>query len=224
MDISYKGVTGIYKISNSINSNIYIGSATSLYGRYWQHKSLLSRNKHYNKKLQNFVNKYGIGKINFSVLEFCNVENLIIREQEYLNKLKPKFNICKTAQNTFGYRMSKATKKHLSDIRKGKTTKGMLGKKHLPQTIEKIRAKAIKRGLTKEFMEASKKANTGRKHTKEHRNIIALKQSKITKAQAKEIREKYKKGVYQKDIAREYSISQRLVVRVIQKIGIYANY
>jgi len=224
MDISYKGIAGIYKISNSINENIYIGSAVSLYSRYWSHKSLLLNNKHHNKKLQHFVNKYGFENLNFSVIELCNKEDLISIEQKYLDTLKPKFNICKNAQNILGFKWTTKMKKHFSEIRKGKTTTGMLGKKHLPQTIEKIRAKAIKRGLSIKFMEASKKANTGRKHTKEHRDLLAIKQSKISKAQAKEIRAKYKRGIYQKDIAKEYTISQRLVVRVIHGIGIYSTY
>lgn len=89
--------TGIYKISNSINDKIYIGSSKNLKERKLTHFYMLRDNIHCNKILQHFVNKYGLDTLNFEVIEECNIENLISREQHYLDILNPQFNICKKA-------------------------------------------------------------------------------------------------------------------------------
>lgn len=102
--------TGIYKISNNIDARIYIGSAVSFAIRFKTHKSDLIKGKHKNILLQNFVNKYGIDCISFNVLELCEKENLIQREQFYIDTLKPKFNICKVAGNTLGKPHKQETK------------------------------------------------------------------------------------------------------------------
>ena len=42
---------GIYKIVNSINNKIYVGSAKNIKKRWSAHKSDLNKNKHHNKHL-----------------------------------------------------------------------------------------------------------------------------------------------------------------------------
>lgn len=49
----------IYKIINTINGKIYVGSAKYFAGRKGEHYSMLRNNKHSNKHLQNSYNKYG---------------------------------------------------------------------------------------------------------------------------------------------------------------------
>lgn len=51
-------ITGIYKITNSINNKIYIGSAINIYRRFVTHNHLLRNNKHFNSHLQSSWNKY----------------------------------------------------------------------------------------------------------------------------------------------------------------------
>jgi len=139
----------------------------------------------------------------------------------------PKLNICKYAQNTLGNKHTKETKEYLSLIRKGKVTTGMLNKHHSPETIEKIRSKAKERilvnGLNENFKNASKQANLGRKHKESEIKLRVEKQKKITPLQAFEIKDKRRSGIYQKDIAKEYGISQRLVARIEHGIGVYGD-
>jgi group I intron endonuclease len=87
--------SGIYKITNNIDSRIYIGSAKNLYKRFSEHKRLFKNQKHNNKHLLNFVNKYGLNSISFEILEFCDTDMLQTKEQDYINNLQPQFNICK---------------------------------------------------------------------------------------------------------------------------------
>ena len=84
----------IYKISNNINSKVYIGSTKDLNKRWNDHKSSLIKNKHYNKHLQRFVNKYGIDTLTFSIIEKVDDNNnLLIREQIYIDMFLNKFTI-----------------------------------------------------------------------------------------------------------------------------------
>ena len=92
--------SGIYIIRNTINNLIYVGSTKNINKRYKEHKNLLLNNKHQNSRIQRFVNKYGIDTLSFNLIEIVkNKENLIQREQFYLDLLQPfkkdiGFNVC----------------------------------------------------------------------------------------------------------------------------------
>lgn len=110
--------SGIYKITNVTNDQIYIGSTVNFNKRKREHFSSLNENKHCNKYLQRSFNKHGEENFKFEILEVIEDKNkLIEREQHYLDTLKPQFNICKIAGSQLGYRHSIETKKHLSSIR-----------------------------------------------------------------------------------------------------------
>lgn len=96
---------GIYAIINTLNNKMYIGSTQTLRKRFRQHYTLLLRNQHHSKKLQNAVNKYGINVFKFTVLERCEpiTDTLLLLEQKYIDELGY-YNICKIAGKTTGIR------------------------------------------------------------------------------------------------------------------------
>lgn len=106
-------ISGIYIISNTENSKIYIGSTHNFKVRWKKHKSLLNKNKHHSKHLQNAWNKYGESVFDFQVFEYVCLDQLIAREQVWLDFFKPfktqGYNICPTAGNSQGYTHSKET-------------------------------------------------------------------------------------------------------------------
>jgi len=181
----------------------------------------LKNNKHCNYKLQRSFNKYGIDSFEFYILELIHNDKLIEREQYYINLMKPIFNICKIAGNTLGYKHTEEMKKEFSINRKG--NKNSLGRKLSDKTKKKISDKAKLRGLHPAFMEASKKANTGRKHTIEQIEKTSLKQIKLTPEQVKEVRYLLSKGIYQYELAEQFNVSQRVITKINLNIGIYAN-
>lgn len=79
---------GIYKIENIIDGKIYIGSSKNIELRWHQHKYCLYKNKHHSILLQRAWNKYGKENFEFSVVEECSEEDLLIREQYYLDLYK----------------------------------------------------------------------------------------------------------------------------------------
>ncbi len=76
-------LNGIYIIRNILDSRVYIGECKDFYKRYGRYKSSLMRNVHCNSKLQSFVNKYGIDKLEFDILEEVN-EGRVDREIYYI--------------------------------------------------------------------------------------------------------------------------------------------
>ena len=91
-------LSGIYCISNMINNKIYIGSTNCFLTRRNQHFLELRGKYHSNPILQNFVNKYGVNSLIFNILEIVDINNLLHREQHYLNtyiNFDYDFNVCK---------------------------------------------------------------------------------------------------------------------------------
>ena len=84
---------GIYCIINIISKKKYIGSSINMYQRLLKHRSLLRKNKHQNRKLQNSWNKNLESSFDFYILEFCEISQLEIREQFYIDTLSPEYNI-----------------------------------------------------------------------------------------------------------------------------------
>lgn len=106
---------GIYKIESNIEpEKFYIGSSSNLEHRERQHLSMLRNSTHFATYLQNYVNKNGIDSINFSIIEECNLENIIIKEQFYIDTLKPIFNSRLTAESNRGHKFSDNTKSNMS--------------------------------------------------------------------------------------------------------------
>ena len=217
MDISFKNKSGIYIIKTKINNRFYIGSAVNLYSRKHTHLTHLRQKKHRNAKLQRFVNKYGIDNLFFECIELCEKEDLIIREQFYIDTLNPFYNIARIAGSTLGVKITKEQSEKLSKLRKGK--KFSLGRVLSQETKDKISKKAKERGLHPNFIKASIKANTGRKHTKENIEKRSLKQKKINESQKEEILQLLFNGYIQKDIAKRFNVSQRVISKI--KLGIY---
>jgi group I intron endonuclease len=95
---------GIYMIINKVNGKFYIGSTNNLRKRKREHFWALSRGNHVNDYLQKAYNKFGEKNFEFKVLEYVNNEDdLLEREQYYLDLLKPYiriigYNLCKEAR------------------------------------------------------------------------------------------------------------------------------
>lgn len=115
--------TGVYKIINKITNKIYIGSCSSIHGfngRWKEHIRTLKENCHSNEHLQKSWNKYGEKFFLFEVLETCEPNKCLEREQYYLDVLNPQYNIYKIAGSPFGRIVSKKTREKISKTLSGR--------------------------------------------------------------------------------------------------------
>lgn len=178
-----QNVSGIYKIVNLITREFYIGSAVNLVKREREHFSLLNNNLHPNYHLQNSFNKHGEENFKFEILEYCEKENLIIREQYYLDTLKPQYNICKIAGSQLGMKrseeslrkrtLSRSGFKHTEEAKK-KISIATKGKFHSQEVKEKIRQSNLGKKLSDETKNKIRSFNIGRQVSIETRQKMAM--------------------------------------------------
>ena len=110
----------IYSIKNKINDYQYIGSTIRFKIRKSEHLNMLRFNKHHSDYLQKAWNKYGESSFEFIILEEVDdINQMLVREQFWIDTLNPQYNICKIAGNTFGKKCKKETKEKISLKHKG---------------------------------------------------------------------------------------------------------
>ena len=98
--------------------------------------------------------KYGYAGFRLEILEYCDIQVLLEREQFFFDMFSPEYNILKVAGSPLGYRHSEAAKKRISifnlnkivlESTRDKQRKALLGKKFNKERIEKMRLSNILR-------------------------------------------------------------------------------
>lgn len=154
--------SGIYKIINTLNSKMYIGSAKDFDVRFSRHIRELKNNVHHNIHLQRSYNKYGFDVFEFKIIERIPYEKDIIIEREnyYIEKFNSKTEGYNIADASFGdilsshpnrediiRRISKTLRENISKLseeeRKSKfglpgEHNGMYGKTHTQDVRDRI--------------------------------------------------------------------------------------
>ena len=85
-------IIGVYKITNTITGDFYIGSSKNVKKRWSEHKRPSSWNKQPNNPMYQDMQKYGKDKFVFEVLEEVEIEKLKEKEQKFIELLKPTYN------------------------------------------------------------------------------------------------------------------------------------
>lgn len=83
-------ISGIYKITSIVTNECYVGSSKDVNHRCAQHKCPSTWKKYPNNSLYLDMQKYGLDKFSFEILE--ETTNLKEREQYYIGLLKPSYN------------------------------------------------------------------------------------------------------------------------------------
>lgn len=97
-----KGLSGIYRWVNSQTGKSYVGSGVDLTKRLKRYYNKTELNKR--RPIHNALLKYGHENFILEILEYCDGTNLLNREQFYLDKLNPEYNVLKYAYSLLGYR------------------------------------------------------------------------------------------------------------------------
>ena len=85
-------ISGVYKIENIITGDFYIGSSKNVKRRWAAHKSPSKWSKCPNNPLYQDMQKYGVDKFDFQILENVEPERLKETEQQFIETLKPTYN------------------------------------------------------------------------------------------------------------------------------------
>lgn len=168
---------GIYKIVNIITNKCYIGSSNNIDVRFNTHIHSLKNNKHHSIKLQNSYNKHGIDNFIFEVIEFCDIESLLKKEQYYIdffNSYHNGYNCSMDSSNPMlGRKHSEKTKKLMSENNKGENHH-FYGKKLSIEHKDKISKAGTGRVHSEKTKKQIGKSQKGKVISEEQKKLISL--------------------------------------------------
>jgi group I intron endonuclease len=83
-----------------------VGSSTDLHRRFSAYYSVAYLTKYNSINIHRALLKYGYSAFSLRILEYCNKEDLIAREQYYIDLYKPEYNILKVAGSSIGFKQT----------------------------------------------------------------------------------------------------------------------
>lgn len=91
--LTYSIEPGVYMVKCLINNKRYIGQSTQPYNRRTHHFSnCTTAFPNTNDEMQIDLKQYGKDKFIFGIIEYCNKEELLIKEKQYINEYRPEYN------------------------------------------------------------------------------------------------------------------------------------
>ena len=85
-------ISGVYKITNTITGDFYIGSSKNIKSRWAHHKIPSMWNQCPNNPMYLDMQKYGVDSFEFQVIAEVKPESLKETEQQFIEKLHPTYN------------------------------------------------------------------------------------------------------------------------------------
>lgn len=159
---------GIYVIKGP-EGKLYIGSSQEIDQRWYQHRYLLTNDKHHSDYLQNAWNLHGEQAFQFEVLEECSIEELIKREQYWIDLHKcvvPNgYNMLPNAGSNTGWRHTEEAKLKISEASKNRIVSEEVREKH--------RQRLLEHPMSLEGRQKQAEAIRGRSHSEEHKEAIS---------------------------------------------------
>ena len=207
----YPKTSGIYRISIGPNK-FYYGSAVNLYKRRLRHLESLKYKKHHNDFMQKAWDKYG--ELVFEVVEQCEKEELLNREQFYLDKWfsdKDNMNICPMAGSSLGYKHTpEAIKKMSERVISEETRAKYRAYRHTDETRQIMSEKAKMREVSQDTLDRLATMNIGKKRSEETKAKISIgnKDKKLSNEAKNKISEKAKGRQVSDETRKKMSIAR----------------
>ena len=160
-------ISAVYKITNTITGDFYIGSSKNVKQRWVHHKCKSTWKRCQNNPMYIDMKEYGIDKFAFEILAEVEVDSLKETEQFFIESLKPTYN----NYNAKGFdfeRRKKAKKEYNKEYyktEKGKESQKKAHKKYDNQlcfyngqslTLNALRMRFRKLGIDHPTQEAKK--------------------------------------------------------------------
>ena len=112
-----KNKSGIYRWTNKINNKSYIGSSVKLdrrFNLYYSTGFLINKLWKGKSAIYSALLKYNHSNFSLDIMEYCELNKLIEREQYYIDILKPEYNLCKIAGSSLGFKHTEKTRLQMS--------------------------------------------------------------------------------------------------------------
>ncbi|NCX56490.1 MAG: hypothetical protein EBW87_04740 [Burkholderiaceae bacterium] len=215
--------TGIYKITCTVTGKLYIGSTSlNFHTRWYTHVNSLKRNAHCNPYLQFAWNKHGSDAFKFEIIEECEPENCIRREQYWIDLTNSTdhnvgYNLCAEASSCKGVKRTEEQRNRMREAAKKRgisnetRQKMMETKRKYPRVISEAERLAISKSSkgrkpSKETVEKISNALRGKKHGPEVRKNMSIGQKGKKHSEATKLKmSKTRKG-------RKYSEAHRKAI------------
>src|SRR5215217_6988855 len=140
-----KDKSGVYRLTNLENQKSYVGSSVDLRRRFHVYYST-ARLRNSNMAIYKALLKYEPSSFSLEILEYCEPDKAVLKEQEYINLLKPSYNLNPIAGSSLGYKHSEEALAKLS----ANMTARMTGRTVSDETRANLSAAATGRVLTAE--------------------------------------------------------------------------
>ena len=85
-------IIGVYKITNTITGDFYIGSSNDVKRRWREHKCQTTWKRYPNNQMYIDMQRYGTDSFVFQVIEEAEIGQLKVAEQYFIETLKPTYN------------------------------------------------------------------------------------------------------------------------------------
>lgn len=85
-------ISGVYKITNTVTGDFYVGSSKDIKNRWTSHKCKCIWNRCPNNPMYLDMKKYGVNKFEFQVIAEVEGTHLKETEQKFIEMLKPTYN------------------------------------------------------------------------------------------------------------------------------------
>ena len=87
-----KKISGVYKITNTVTGDFYIGSSKNVRSRWVHHKIPSTWKRYPNNPMYLDMQKYGLDKFDFEILAEVEADKLKETEQQFIETLNPTYN------------------------------------------------------------------------------------------------------------------------------------
>ena len=143
-------LTGIYKITNTITGDFYIGSSNDVKKRWAVHKCTSTWKNHPNNQLYQDMRKYGTDKFAFEILAEVEIDKLKETEQQFIETLKPTYN----QMNAQGWDIERCKEYHKKAVNKYQNQLCFYNGQTL--TLNALRMRFWRQGISNPSVEAKK--------------------------------------------------------------------
>ena len=161
-------ISAVYKITNTITGDFYIGSSKDVKLRWANHKCPSIWKKCKNNPMYIDMQKYGVDKFEFQVIAEVEEDSLKIIEQQFIEKLKPTYNNINA--NGLDIERYKETKKEYQKSDKGKESQ----KESQKEYQKSDKSKESHRKANKKYKKSDKGKESNKKSCNKYNNQLCL--------------------------------------------------